>query len=227
MDALATVIFVRDIYDWLALGCNVSLAIIGIVGVTVAVVTLRKIERQTSATENSVEIATNAQRGWLVEKGVDKPDLTGVWILAVICRFEVIGISPIKICESKFRFHLVNGRRNSSDTGSVPDLPEEPEYGSPETLVESPDMGSVMAPGATITVKPQFEETFLKPEDAASIENGEKFLCLYGFVKYRDSFASSKIRETRLCYVCGQRHPLDGRKGEFVIGGPAAYNMAI
>jgi hypothetical protein len=48
---------VRDAYDWLIFSCNVALAAIGVIGVCVAVSTLRKIERQTKATEIAAEAA--------------------------------------------------------------------------------------------------------------------------------------------------------------------------
>ena len=50
----------KDAYDDISLFINVALALVGIVGVVVAVCTLRKIERQTRATEDAVSAAHNS-----------------------------------------------------------------------------------------------------------------------------------------------------------------------
>jgi hypothetical protein len=179
--------------------------------------TLRAIEKQ-------AEIATNSERSWVVERGVDKPDMSGVWILTASCHFEVIGKSPVRVSEAKFRFHLVNAKVETEKGSSEPDLPNIPDYGESKTIIDAPDMGSIRPPGEKFQVSPKFESTFIKPEDIEAIKAGDKFLCLYGFIRYRDAFTSSKMRETKFCYVHGRRNPLDSREDQFVVGGPPAYN---
>jgi len=61
--------------------------------------------------------------------------------------------------------------------------------------------------------------------DVKAIRNREKVLTAYGFIKYRDAFSASKIRETRFCYVYRVNAPHDMRKIEgWVTGGPPTYN---
>lgn len=49
----------RDWYDRWVLGATLALAIVGVVGVSVALITLRKLERQTKGTEDAAKAALN------------------------------------------------------------------------------------------------------------------------------------------------------------------------
>jgi hypothetical protein len=179
---------------------------------------------QALAAKESTDIATNSQRSWIVEDGIDDPDLTGVWIARATCHFKVFGSSPVRVTEAKFRFHLVNSRSSPKHHSKEPDLPEIPNYATPDTLLDNPQMGKVRPPDESFSVVPMLEGLFFKDGDIDAIKKGDKFLCIYGFIRYRDAFSKSNERETRFCYVYGERNPLDQRKGEFVIGGPPAYN---
>jgi hypothetical protein len=182
--------------------------------------------RTLGAIKTQAEIAANAQRSWIVETGIEDPDLSSVWVVQVRCFFKVIGMSPVKVSEAKFRFHFVDGKRNSTETGTEPDLPDTPDYGDIKTIADSPDMGSVRPPKEKFHVIQQLEGLFVKEGDIESLKNGERFLCLYGFIRYCDAFSDSQTRETRFCYIYGQRNPFDSRKNQFVVGGPEAYNRA-
>ncbi len=47
----------RDLYDWITWAANPSFVLVGVGGIIVAAMTLRKIERQTRATEDAVRIS--------------------------------------------------------------------------------------------------------------------------------------------------------------------------
>ena len=183
---------------------------------------------QALAAKESADIAMNSQRSWIVEDGVKGPEMTHDWVKQIECHFKVIGSSPAKVVESNFRFHLVKSRPKGNIT--VPDLPEVPDYGrDPHTLENTPEMGKVRAPGDNFTVAPMLEGFFLKSADIEAINKWEKFACAYGFVRYRDAFSRSKIRETRFCYVYDVwRSPLGKAEhpNHFVTGGPPGYNDA-
>ena len=102
--------------------------------------------------------------------------------------------------------------------------PEVPNYEKPDTLLSNPQMGRVYPPGEPFKVVPMLDSVFFKPDDIEDIKTGKKFLCIYGFIRYRDAFAKSKERETRFCYIYGLQGPLSDSNCRFVIGGPAAYN---
>lgn len=205
----------RDPYDWL-------LAFVGIAGIAVALWTLKKIERQTKATEESVEVATNSQRSWIVARGAEIPKLIGLQEIHVRCHFEVFGASPVKICKAKYCFKLAATRKSVQTDGTEADLPDEPQFESETTTLESPDIGSVKPPGEKFDVVYRFQE--LEAGDSEAVKQGKKALCLYGFIQYRDAFAKAKIRETRFCYICGDKDFLDIREAIFVAGGPDSYN---
>ena len=183
---------------------------------------------QARAAKEGADIAMNSQRSWIVEIGVVGPEMTHDWVKQIQCRFKVIGNSPALGLESAFRFHLVNSKKKGSLFEA--DLPPIPNYGSEIcTLENTPEMGKVRAPGDEFTVSPMLEGMFLEPEDVNAINAWQKFACAYGYVKYRDAFSRSKIRETRFCYVYNVwQHPLGKANNppRFVTGGPPGYNEA-
>jgi hypothetical protein len=173
-------------------------------------------------------IAMNAQRSWIVEKGVNAPEMTydpHGWTKEIPCHFEVIGHSPVKVLAAQFKFRLVPSR--PKDGVTEPDLPESPDYGEPFTISNIPQMAAIIPPGDKFTVSPHLEGLFIEQADDEAIKTGTKFPCVYGFIRYRDAFSKSKIRETRFCYVYGLKRNLVGeavQPNQFLVGGPAAYN---
>ncbi len=136
----------------------------------------------------------------------------------------MFGSSPVRVIEAKFRFHLVKSRKSSKGYDKEPDLPEIPDYGALDTLVSNPQMGMVHSPGDKFNVVPALDSLFFEPGDVEAIKAGDKFLCIYGFIRYRDAFSKSKMRETKFCYIHGVRNPTSQDNRQFVIGGPPAYN---
>jgi hypothetical protein len=127
----------------------------------------------------------------------------------------------------------VNGRKKGIST--EPDLPEQPEYGNPSKAEDVPDMGTVLAPSFKFSTAVTLREGKLIEEDIADINEGRKFLCTYGFVRYKDSFEGTPVRETRFCYVYDvtrggtlvdpkTREPI--APDAFRVGGPSTYNEA-
>jgi hypothetical protein len=191
---------------------------------------------QAIAAKDSAEIAMNARRSWIVSTSVDNPDFTNPWIQHMACHFNIIGSSPVRVIEANIRIRVVTAKvvDERSDTRE-PDLPSQPDYKDPNTLENSPAMGRIRPPGEPFNVVPMLESLFLMEggdqcsggEDVKAIRSRDKFLCAYGFVRYRDAFYRSKMRETRFCYVYHVRHGIE-RKGTegWNIGGPPAYNEA-
>jgi hypothetical protein len=56
---------IRDRFDWITWGGGILLTIVGIGGIIVAVCTLKKIERQTKATEDSIRLQEIAYYQWV------------------------------------------------------------------------------------------------------------------------------------------------------------------
>jgi hypothetical protein len=147
--------------------------------------------------------------------------------------FEVLGRNPVRVIESKLIFRLVDGRQSKHNPQIMEaDLPSDPVYGKPDTLLDIPTMGDILPPGNGPHA-PVRLNCILKEEDLEALKTWKKFAVSYGFVRYRDAFAKSKMRETRFCYVydvpqgliphdrIGQKNP-----NTFRIGGPPNYNEA-
>jgi hypothetical protein len=191
--------------------------------------TLAAIIWQAVETRRAVGASANSQRSWLLAEGVDKPDLQQVWINKATLNFKVIGNSPLRIMEGKLIYTVIGSRPDKPKVFyKKPDLPERPAYGEPLNLADSPSMGRIHAPGDPVTVEIPLESLFLKPENVKALEDGESFLCVYGFVRYRDSFISWKRRETRFCFACGNWGPTSPKASAgYVVAGPAAYNDVL
>jgi hypothetical protein len=139
---------------------------------------------------------------------------------------KVIGNSPLRALEAKLIYAVVPGRsRVPNGFDREPDLPEQPNYGEPLDLTANPSMGRVHMPGDEMTVEITLENLFLTADHATALDKGDSFLCVYGFVRYRDSSVSWKRRETRFCLACGNWGPT-GRKiaDGYWVAGPSRYN---
>lgn len=178
------------------------------------------------------EILTDSQRSWFLIKQVQEPAMDGVWRETITYIFQVIGHSPVRVIESKLIFRLVEGRKSKRNPKKMEaDLPDTPVYGQPDTLLDIPTMGDIVAPGDGPHVPVGLDTQILKKEEVEELKTWKKFAVAYGFVRYRDAFAKSKIRETRFCYVYDVPQGLipPDRAGKtnpntFRVGGPPEYN---
>ena len=86
-------------------------------------------------------------------------------------------------------------------------------------------MGRIHAPGDPVAVDIALESMFLTPENFKALQDGNSFLCVYGFLRYKDSFVSWRRRETRFCYACGNWGPTIPKADDgYFVAGPIAYN---
>jgi len=205
-------------YTFLALIVNIVLT-----AITLAIAVAGIL--QAWAAKEAADIAINSQRSWIVENGVEGPEMKHDWVKNAKCHFKIIGSSPARIVESNFRFHLVGARPKNEIT--EPDLPPQPDYKKVYDLESVPEMGGILPPEKEFTINVTLEGMFLNPEDVEAINKWEKFACVYGFIRYKDAFSKSRVRETRFCYIYSVwRSPLGKAEhpSHFVVGGPPAYN---
>lgn len=190
---------------------------------------------QAIAAKDGAEIAMNAQRSWIISERVDSPDFTNPWFQHIACHFKIIGSSPVRVMEANFRVRLVPAKVTDENADTrEPDLPEQPDYKDPDTLEKHSEMGRIRPPEEDFTVAPMLESLFLfeaggdvvsGAEDVKAMRSRDKFLCAYGFIRYRDAFSRSKVRETRFCYVYRVNRPTTPKHPEaFYVGGPPRYN---
>ena len=225
---------------------NLILAIIGAIGAYIAICTLRKVERQTKASETAANAALmqanhiiSSERAWLLIKDVFAPkslqdsDPTRLSIMTICFKFCVYGNTPAKIVDSSMEFRLLPRKRVGNE--SVPDLTDIPTYPLTVKAETIPDMGSVLAPSFNFTTIVYFIGGRLNTADIEGISTREKFLCVWGCIRYRDAFGDTPTRETRFCYIYDVSRGVtltDPRTGKaispdaFRVGGPPAYNQA-
>jgi hypothetical protein len=162
---------------------NWLLAIVGILGVYVAVHTLKAIEEQVNAVVLS-------ERAWLVMRPDSftlQPSGKLDWAVTNT------GRTVARILEAGIRCGIYDVVSNR--------LPDMPNYGVPVNLYRVPICpGDSLKLWSNIETPPKrvFQGTGLTAEDIDDIKTKGNDLVAYGVVKYLDSFGNS--RESRFCY---------------------------
>jgi len=197
--------------------------------------------RQAGAAELTAKVALNSQRGWILVESIKAPNQIDYF--ENICRaspqlefkFKVFGIIPIKITNSRIRFHFV---QRKSDSANEPDLPIQPNYGENHGFSQNSGIGRIHYPESEFSIKSDLGNTSISSEEWHKFVNRENILCAYGVINYQDAYQGAATRETRFCYVYqkppsfyvnspmpdGKSTSLDG--DGFRVGGPDAYNQA-
>ncbi len=215
------------LHDRIAWAANLVLAVLGYVGIMVALSTLKKIERQTRSAEVSAAAAfetaqaallnaqtiIDAERPWLSVTVEPSPGVESGFEVVVSNR----GRSPARIVSTAERMAFAKDESHLS-------LPPEYRREEPATTPQSP---IILVPGESTTIL-KFCRDDLKvlcqtPERLKRVENWEEKLFLYGKVEYRDLLAQAdkQIHETAWCcwYIHGRQ------KSGLVIAGPPEYNL--
>jgi len=218
------------IHDRIAWAAYLVLAIVGYVGIMLAVSTLKKIERQTVAAETAALAAAEAAQAALLQAQImvnaERPWLT-------------VGVEPTPGVENSFNITATNRGRSPALLTSMLDhvvfatdeahLPPTLEWTPAESSTPTAPIASapiLVLPGEFVSVKT------IRREDAGtlcgseekfkSIEAWEERLYLFGEVKYNDliSPAGKEAHETRWCcwYIHGRQ------KSGLAIAGPPAYH---
>lgn len=202
---------------------NTGLILVAIAGIIVAGMTLAAIKDQAKAMRESVELlgnqtlanidAANAaktsaealiniERAWIIVEDLPSPD--NFWNriramsqggfrskISVSIKFLNYGHTPGWLVESAFDL-LVSGTKDQ-------ELPLE--HSDPRKLdhAEATPQGGR---GIYIHDIPMRPQNYLSAQDMKRIEQGELFVYLYGYLKYRDVFKAqiTALRETHLCY---------------------------
>lgn len=201
-----------SIADTIALICTIALALVGILGVIVAVFTLRVIARQTSATEEAAQAARvsaeafiTESRPWLLlHKDMSPEGPHPYWQFLI--RIHNFGKTPGKVIALQIEMKM----------GASKDAPPSPEFFGSEKSFNA----FVLPQGESITQ----ELDLTGAEGINDVPTGRKHLWLCGLVKYQNTFESPRptIYETLFClrYDPATRGRRDWRRG------PDNYNKA-
>jgi hypothetical protein len=189
---------------------NVGLFFAGVAGIIVAICTLKVIERQTKATESSVEALIRSERPWLLlakntTVPVDPPN--NDWKFNVFVKN--VGRTPAKIIA--LRVECLVGKSRT-------ELPDAQFFTSdgvfqPFTMPQSDGI--------------EWSLKLPRPWSATEILPERQFLWLCGFVRYHDTLERQDPTpyETYFCLVY---NPAKGiRRAAWERSGPREYNGAI
>jgi hypothetical protein len=204
----------------------VVLAVLGYAGVMLALLMMKKIERQTAATEAAAQAAAqgaeaallnaqaiiDAERPWLLVTVEPSPSMEDGFTVTATNR----GRSPARIAATAERIRTVADEAK---------LPRTPEYDNREPA--PPMVPIILLPGESTGLK-SFSREDAKglcesDEQFARIESWEEKIYLHGKVIYRDLIAppSRQTHQTDWCcwYIHGRQ------KSGLVIAGPPEYNL--
>jgi hypothetical protein len=202
------------------------LAIVGYVGIMLAVSTLKKIERQTASAEDAVSAAKDSARAALL-MAQSIIDAERPWI--------AITVEASRIAENSFNVMATNRGRSPAMITATLDhiqvavdetrLSGTPEYPSDDRT--APPASILLVPDESAAIKTfsrdDLQGVCTSDETLRRIQNWEEKLFLCGKVIYRDLIAppDSQFHETTWCcwYIHGRQ------KSGLVIAGPASYNL--
>ena len=212
----------RERISW---GVYLVLALVGYVGIMIALSTLKKIERNTVLAETTAQAALDAsqaalataqsillaERPWIlvsVEPTIDKPNSftitatnKGRTPATITALFDQVGIK--------------------SDEAHLPEVPEYAEQPDPRPMIPV-----TLVPGESTPIKVFSRDDVAaicaSDEQFKRIENWDEKLFLHGRIAYRDLIAPQGRSEHQTNWCCWYIH---GRqKSGMVIAGPPAYN---
>jgi hypothetical protein len=143
------------------------------------------------------------ERAWVAVKRVGNPpenwvaEVSKGYVPGIVFEFGVHGKTVARITESRFALAIVPVRGNTPMP--EPDLPLPPDYSAADSYNIAGESRMVVPPNGTFQMR-----CFLRPyppteEQLTGLRNRDVLMCVYGYVKYLDSFGKS--RETRVCYV--------------------------
>lgn len=199
----------RTWFDWVFPVTNVLLATVGVVGVIVAVFTLRKIERQTAATEAQAKHMVESERPFIMvetrgEKGGE------FWM-------RNVGKSPAQILFLDPVLKMGYPEFVQEEQGWP--MPYPPKYG---LHYDNPNAEQInvqwLGPGdeRRFASFGRSDVDDLPSDLKAEINFGHRRIYVYAAIKYRGKF-SSAIYESRFCYGWSDQ-------GTY-LAGPYGYNQ--
>jgi hypothetical protein len=212
-----------DRVTWVA---RILLAVLGYVGIMVALSTLKKIERQTHYAEAAAQAAADsAQAALLHAQAIIRAERP--WIL--------ITVEPSRSVDNGFTVTATNRGRGPAKIVSTIDkitsaidqthLPDQPEF---DELSPSAALSSViLLPGESTGIKSFSRDevkSFCGSDDKLKrVEKWEELILLYGKVVYNDLMPVGEGVAHESFWCCWYIH---GRqKSGMVMAGPPAYNM--
>lgn len=207
-------------------GAEVLLAILGYVGVMLAISLLRKIERQTRYLEAAAQAAAESAQAALdhvkAAARAERP-----WIL--------VSVEPSRSIENGFVVVAANRGRSPARIESLEDaitsavdedhLPSAPKFAKPE--FPAPVSPIILLPGESSRIKffrrDDVKEFCGTEEKFKRVENWEEKIFLYGRILYVDFMSPGDEPKHETSWCCWYIH---GRqKSGMVMAGTPAYNQ--
>ncbi len=220
------------LHDKILWGAYLVLAILGYVGIMLAVSTLKKIERNTEAAEIAADAAQSAANA--ATETAQAALLQAQTILDAERPWVLVTAEPTRGVESSFDITATNRGRSPATITSALDeilfaadeehLPGAPEFEKFKSAARFVPV--ILLPGESATLK-TFSREDVKAlcgsdEKFAAIESWTERLFLCGQVQYSDLIAAAgrEAHETRWCcwYIHGKQ------RSALVPAGPAEYN---
>jgi len=206
---------------------NIALFFVGVAGIIIAICTLIKIERQTTAAENGVNALIDSERPWLFipfenrSPAIRPPyliDRISAAHLSSICVFRLknFGRSPARVVARKLKMVILNDTSYPERTEFEPDgTIDSKEY----TLPQSAEILSY------VSLEPNGR---ISPEERRAVEiEKTSVLWFCGYIRYVDTFNrnNSPTYETRFCYRWIDDCAIESERF-WMMAGPAEYNRA-
>jgi hypothetical protein len=188
---------------------NIGLFVAGIIGIGVAVRTLKNLERQTAAIEKQGDALVNSERAWVLVEIGTLPDFSKVQpdtaaILYIMPKIQNFGRTTARIMKICMR---------QLQVPKADDLPPEPEY------TDELSFDFVLPPNKPI----QTMGVPITATEYVEMREGKTVLYIFGYVSYVDIGSTERVTRFCLIYVAPSGfNPID--PGFYpAINAPASY----
>jgi hypothetical protein len=177
----------KDGYDRASVWVNFSLAVIGLIGIGAAFVTLRKLERQTVAAEGASKAALlnaqaiiNSERAWIILQSDENPIRRNTDNTYGYCwTIKNVGRTPARLIETA----AICAKREKSEP-----LNDTPDFSDPPPLRLN---NRLLAPGDILRFQASIEGG-PERENLGFNEITDSYLVAYGYVSYIDSMGGDE-----------------------------------
>lgn len=214
------------LHDRISWGASLVLVVSGYAGIMLAMSTLKKIERQTRATESlAAAAADQAHAAMLNSQAVVHTERPWILISVELALDHENSFTVVATNRGRTPARVVSTTEHTAIVTDETRLPRDPRY--PEKEAEFPFSSMILLPGESTPVtsfsRSDLEKVCESEEIRRRVENWEQKIFIYGRISYKDLIERPEGYSYETCWCCWYIH---GRnKSGLVIAGPPHYNL--
>jgi hypothetical protein len=213
------------VHDRISWGANLVLVVLGYAGIMLAISTLKKIERQTRASEVAASAAADqAHAAMLNVEAILRSERPWILISVELALDNENSFTVVATNRGRAAARFVTTAEQTAIVVDEAHLPQDPKY--PEKQAELPFSPTIVLPGEATAIRSfrrsDLEKICASEEARRRVENWEEKVFIYGQISYKDLIERPGEPTYDTSWCCWYIHGRD--KSGLVIAGPPHYN---